>query len=129
MGRRRYNLHLQMSPSWDERAKAAVELFARHVTDGSVSVADLGCGNERLRPVLEAALDRGVRYQGYDIHPQLPTTRRLDLRHELPESHFDAVFCLGFLQCLPELDDFVAGLPGVCDVVGPAMSSPTRRRG
>lgn len=115
-GRRSYNLHLQASPSWDERARVAVELFARHMTDGSVSVADLGCGNERLRPVLETMLERGVRYQGFDIHPQLPTTQRVDLRHELPKSHFDAVFCLGVLEYLPELEEFVARLPGVCDV-------------
>ncbi len=129
LGRRRYNLHLQAAPSWDERARTAVDLFARHASDGSPSVADLGCGNERLRGVLATALGPGVRYQGYDVNPQLPTAQPLDLRRELPEGRFDAVFCLGVLEYLPELDRFAAALPGICDlaVTSYVLADPPER--
>lgn len=113
---RRFNLHLQKSPGWEERTEVAVTLWLRNShrlhaepTDPRVVTAgDLGCGNERVRRVLAERLGGGFRYQGYDLHPQRTTTVQLDLRHELPERRFDVLFCLGLLEYLPDPAGFLA---------------------
>jgi Methyltransferase domain len=113
---RRFNLHLQESQSWQDRAEDAVALWNRRspellpVPPPSLRVADLGCGNERLRSILEAQLPVSLVYQGFDRQPQRTSTIRLDLRYQLPEGRFDLVFCLGVLEYLPNLADMLEGL-------------------
>jgi hypothetical protein len=109
-----FNCGDQEDPSWDERADEAVRLLARDLDGASapagVDVADLGCGNQRLRGALEAGLRRSVRYRGYDLHPQSPEVARLDVERGLPSGPFDAVFCLGLLEYLSDVDAFARGL-------------------
>jgi hypothetical protein len=76
------------------------------VTAGELQIADLGCGNERLRGVLTERLSEPFRYQGYDLHPQVPSTIRLDVRDALP-GQYDVAFCLGLLEYLPDLEQFL----------------------
>ncbi len=114
--RRRYNCARQ--EEWGERAVAAVELLAAHeercrdATAGALLVADLGAGNERLRTLLEARLEGELEYRPYDLHPQLPTTGRLDAAHEIPAGEFDVTICLGLLEYLPSVPDLAKRLAG-----------------
>lgn len=111
--RRRYNCGKQ--GEWDERAEAAVGLLGEHPdqwkpTAGPAAIADLGAGNERLRELLEIRLDCDLDYRPYDLHPQLPTTTRLDVACEMPAESFDVVFCLGLLEYLPSIPDLAQRL-------------------
>lgn len=81
---------------------------------GRLAVADFGAGNERLRGLLEARLDCDIEYHPYDLHPQLPTTGRLDVDAETPDAEFDVVFCLGLLEYLSSVRDLARRLHGVC---------------
>jgi SAM-dependent methyltransferase len=74
------------------------------------AVADLGCGNERLRGVIERLLDAPFAYTGYDLLPQQPSTVQLDISNGLPDETFDAVFSLGVLEYLPEPERFAIEL-------------------
>jgi hypothetical protein len=114
--RRRYNCARQ--EEWGERAEAAVALLAAHedrcraTTAGSLLVADLGAGNERLRSLLAARLEAEPDYRPYDLHPQLPTTTRLDAAREMPAGKFDVTICLGLLEYLPSVPDLARKLAG-----------------
>jgi hypothetical protein len=115
--RRRFNCGDQ--ERWDERAQAAVELW---VEGGSgwrppgglaVRIADLGAGNERLRNLLASRLADPHEYLPYDLHPQRPTTSRVDLAEGLPADPFDVAFCLGVIEYLP-LTAFLERLRDQC---------------
>lgn len=100
---RRYNCHLQTDTDWHGRALEATQLLARHleeVPDASrpLEVADLGCGNQRIRELLRAATTREIGYHGYDLHPQSEDVSQLDVRQAMPDRTFDAVFILGLLE-------------------------------
>jgi SAM-dependent methyltransferase len=110
-----FNLDLIASPRWDERAEAAVGLLAAHLrtlssASGALRIADFGCGDERLRRVLEHRLPRPHEYQGYDLLPQRETVVELDLSRSLPEVGFDVVVCLGLLEYIDPLAPFLARL-------------------
>jgi hypothetical protein len=112
--RARFNLQDQDDPSWQRRAERAVDMWARGrpVGDrgGTVSIADFGCGNERLRDVLADRLSDPFNYQGYDLEPQSPTAIKLDLQHELPDRTFDLGFTLGLLEYLEDVEAFLRRL-------------------
>lgn len=116
--KRRFNCADQDDPSWHERAETAVRLFSgsrnRKGRTVRLEVADLGCGNERLRSVLQQSLAQPFDYQGYDLHPQSPRVVRLDLRAGLPDRTYDAVFGLGILEYLDDLPTFVDRLRLIC---------------
>jgi polysaccharide pyruvyl transferase WcaK-like protein len=102
---RGFNIQLQNHPAWDERAETAAVMLARHLgrPDRPVRIADLGCGNERLRGALEEHLVAPHDYQGYDLLPQRPTVIALDVERELPAADHDVVFCLGLLEYFADL--------------------------
>ncbi|MFN2629614.1 MAG: hypothetical protein ABR569_13410 [Gaiellaceae bacterium] len=116
--RNRFNCHRQDDRDWQERAETAATLWSGYreemagAVGGELQIADFGCGNERLRGVLTEKLSEPFRYQGYDLHPQLPSTIRLNVRDALPEHH-DLVFCLGLLEYLPDLEQFLPRLARV----------------
>jgi hypothetical protein len=116
--RRRYNCGKQ--GEWDERAEAAVALLAEQGGDlrssapGSVRIADLGAGNERLRSLLQIRLGGAFEYHPFDLHPQLPTTQQLDVVREMPADDFDVAICLGLLEYLPSVPDLARRLKLVC---------------
>jgi hypothetical protein len=116
--KRRFNCADQHDPSWQERAEVAAQLVvgstATSATTGRLNVADLGCGNERLLPVLQGAFAQPFDYQGYDLHPQSPRVIRLDLQAGLPEQTFDVVFGLGILEYLDDVPLFVERLRAIC---------------
>jgi SAM-dependent methyltransferase len=119
--RTRFNLHMQGDAVWQQRAHQAVELWSRSEPsiwdgppDGTLSVAELGCGNERLLGVLTERLHVPFTYQGYDLLPQAPATIRLDVERELPDRRFDVVFALGLLEYLSALESFAGRLARIC---------------
>jgi SAM-dependent methyltransferase len=111
---RPFNLDLSESPSWDERAEVAVGLLAAHrralLPERPLRIADLGCGDERLRRILSEQLSEPHEYQGYDLLPQRETVIQLDVTHSLPDNEFDVVFCLGLLEYIDPLVPFLARL-------------------
>jgi len=118
---RRFNCQDQSNRSWELRAEEAVRLFARcsaraHAGTRHLQVGDFACGNERLRPLLERELGPIFDYHGFDLHPQSPSVQRLDLSRDIPARHFDAVFCLGILEYLPDVPAFAARLRSVCQL-------------
>jgi hypothetical protein len=118
--RRRFNCADQGAASWDERARDAVRLWRQ--TRGTwvpearaeLVVGDLGAGGERLRPALADGMPQPHRYLAYDLHPQLPSTERLDVLSEMPDRRFDVVFCLGLLEYVPPGNSFPARLASTC---------------
>jgi Methyltransferase domain len=115
----KFNCQWQDAPSWDERAVQAVSLLSRHLLKtnptGPLSIADFGAGNERLRRTLDAELDLVHKYHAYDVRPQKATTTQIDLANEFPTQHFDVVFCLGLLEYVADIPDFLTRLARVCD--------------
>jgi SAM-dependent methyltransferase len=105
---------------WDERAEKAVSLWVEHEADwlpkahAPLHVADFGAGNERLRPLLANALNVDHVYHPYDLHPQRQSTTRLDVSRGLPDRDFDLGICLGLLEYLPSVSDFLADLHRRC---------------
>jgi hypothetical protein len=116
--RRRFNCLKQ--EEWDERAVTAIDLLLasretwKGVSGSPPAIADFGAGNERLRSLLEAALPEPADYRPYDLHPQHPTTTRLDASRGLPDVEFDIAICLGLLEYLPSVDDLARELARVC---------------
>jgi hypothetical protein len=119
--RRRYNCHLQDDPGWERRAEAAAELLGSSPlageADAPLRIADLGAGSERPRLVLEGKLREPFIYAPYDLHPQRPSTRRLDLSSNLPPEHYDVGFMLGLLEYLPGAAELPRRLRACCDAV------------
>jgi len=116
---RRFNCADQDDPRWDERASVASRLLAQMLDQSAspntpIEIADLGCGNERLRWALTKNLNREFRYRGYDLRPQSSTVEYLDVRRGLPPHFFDVIFCLGLVEYLPDVETFAQRLPGRC---------------
>lgn len=105
---------------WHERAERAMRLWCEHEADWKskvgfpLQVADFGAGNERLRPLLASELSVEHAYHPYDLHPQLPSTTRLDVSRGLPDRDFDLGICLGLLEYLPNVPDFLAEVRERC---------------
>jgi hypothetical protein len=119
--RRRYNCERQSE--WDDRAEKAVALLKEHRKEWvpesgrPAEIADFGAGNERLRSLLESRLDGEVAYHPYDLHPQLPTTQRLDIAQGPPDQDFDVAICLGLLEYLPSVPHLARHLQATCRFV------------
>lgn len=119
--RRRYNCEKQSE--WDDRAEKALGLLKAHEgawqpeSGKPAEIADFGAGNERLRSMLEPWLAGRFEYYPYDLHPQLPTTQKLDVSQGLPERSFDVGICLGLLEYLPSIPDLAQALRANCRFV------------
>lgn len=91
-----FNLRTQWRSHWMGRAAIAADLIADHVPSGHV--ADLGCGDQKLRKALK---DYPFSYQGYDIITQNQAdVIPIDLTKDpLPEC--DVSVLLGVLEYIP----------------------------
>jgi len=115
--RRRFNCAKQ--GEWGDRARTAGELLKSNrwileATTPPLVIADFGAGNERLRLLLEDSFGESVEYRPYDLHPQLPTTVRLDVAKGLPDGEFDLGVCLGLLEYLPSVPALAQELGRTC---------------
>ena len=121
-GRRRFNVHLQASPSWQLRAERAVELWTRNAAplgyssiDRPLVVGDLGCGNERLRRGARRPASRPRSHiRVTTCSPRGRRRSKLDAKRELPDREFDLVFTLGLLEYLSDLEGFLARIRRIC---------------
>jgi len=108
-----FNTDRQHYETWQVRAKDAVSLWVdarvswRPDGDRPIRIADYGAGNERLRALLAARLEQPFEYFAFDLHPQQPTTIKLNVLEESPEKSFDVVFALGLLEYLPPGNSFI----------------------
>jgi hypothetical protein len=115
-----FNTSKQDRESWQQRSSDAVSLWVE--SRGSwqppgqraMRIADFGAGNGRLRGLLAARLPIPHVYLPFDLHPQTPTTVRLNLEEEMPDEAFDLVFCLGVLEYLSSVSAFVGRLSTRC---------------
>jgi hypothetical protein len=116
--RRDFNCGEQQLASWQDRAEAAIHLLRTLWKDegrpASPRIADLGCGNQRLKPLV-LALAADASYTGYDLRPQDPTTVPLDLERELPPPRVDVAFCLGVVEYLRDAEGFLRRLAATAD--------------
>lgn len=109
--RRPFNCSDQASPTWLERADLCADLVEILVADRqpNLSVADIGCGDQKLR---EALASRGLKvdYTGYDLLPQTADVQRLDISLDaVPDGH-DLAVLLGVIEYLQDLADVLARL-------------------
>lgn len=100
-----FNLDQQRSRSWQDRAETAVRLAG--TTAGPV--ADLGCGNRRLRRLVAGD------YRGYDLVPQHRTVTAVDLNREMPPGRVGLAFALGVIEYLDDPGLFLKRLRGFTD--------------
>ncbi len=102
-----YNLSEQARSTWQERAEAAARSLRDAVGDlAPVAIADLGCGDCKLRTSLHAVLGERLRYSGFDILPQSADVERLDLERDPIPGRYDAVALLG-------VGEYAADLPAL----------------
>ena len=102
-----FNCNDQTAASWTQRAVVAVNLIKNIELKNKhqLSVADIGCGDQKLRSAL---LAQGVdcHYCGYDLLPQSSEVTQFDVRSDaLPHEH-DVLVMLGVIE-------YLDALPGV----------------
>jgi SAM-dependent methyltransferase len=117
----KFNCDYQNAENWQIRAENAVEILLANTSiilvnqkDG-IKIADFGCGNERLKPLLMAKLGNEIDYYGYDLEPQLKSTYKINLEYEIPELKFDVIFCLGLLEYVTNLENLFANISQICN--------------
>jgi hypothetical protein len=114
----RFSLRDQDSPDWQARADHAVRLWIEHVAEAGelddrvYKIADFGCGDEKLKTVIGNVFPGKYQYWGYDLSPQTDAGLQINLESEMPGIPFDAVFCLGLLEYISDLDRFLVRLRG-----------------
>jgi hypothetical protein len=109
-----FNLSDQSARGWVERAELCVDLIdclpdARQ----RLKLADLGCGDMKLRPLLQARA-LSVDYVGFDLVPQHAHVRRLDLTRDDPPTGFDVTVMLGVGEYLPKLEYVLRRIGASC---------------
>lgn len=101
-----FNCKDQTRPSWMQRAELCADMLLAHVPLGSaeLTLADIGCGDQKLKEVL---LNRELQfiYTGYDLIPQSPDVRLLDIAYEPLPCAFDVAVMLGVIEYLETLPD------------------------
>ena len=96
-----FNCETQQGEKWLARAQIAADLVAS-VATGPISVADLGCGDRKMKAALEdAGLE--VDYHGFDLMPQSESVERLDIQHDPMPGPFDVALLLGVLEYVPDV--------------------------
>jgi SAM-dependent methyltransferase len=79
-----------------------LERVSSSITAG-MNVGDLGCGEQPLRPLVEA---KGARYVGVDVvqnaKQSIDVLAPID-KVPLPDAHFDAIICTEVLEHVPDV--------------------------
>lgn len=126
----KYNLHDQKSDRWTNRSREAIDLFAllyRNV-DVPIRVADLGCGDMKIRDLLLSCGYKKLLYQGFDCLPQSDDVKKIDFNKEEISGRYDVVFCMGVLEYLDDIPRFLLSLRGKTSyVIMSYVASDTNR--
>ncbi|NTJ42916.1 hypothetical protein G6L28_09955 [Agrobacterium larrymoorei] len=95
---KRFNCGEQNDAAWIDRAEIAAQLASIVVSDNGkeVTVADVGCGNQKLKAAL-SRLSLNVAYQGYDLVPQSESVTKMDINTD-SIARCDIAFVLGVLE-------------------------------
>lgn len=98
-----YNCGRQGARSWWERTGLAVDFVEKAIAGlpTPVRLLDLGCGDEKVAAEL-ARRDVAVDYLGFDLHPQSPRVRPLDLGRETISETGDVAVVLGVFEYLDD---------------------------
>jgi hypothetical protein len=101
----------QTAATWGVRAAAAAALLAElsAARREGATLADIGCGDGKLRDALRAR-GLGIRWQGYDLHPQAAEVTRFDVRSEQLPQPVAVAALLGVADYLPDLPQVLAAL-------------------
>lgn len=101
-----FNCDDQSTTTWKQRADLCAELMTSLMARSKegFSLADVGCGDEKLRAVIKAS---GIRckYHGYDLFPQGREVRQLNVEKEYLPQAYDLGVMLGvieYLECLEQ---------------------------
>lgn len=108
-----YNLVDQRDRGWSERAEACAALMAR-LLPPRASIADIGCGDCKLRSAL-AASGPGWRYAGFDLLPQSDDVALFDVRRDALPGRFDAAVLLGVTEYLDDITAAIRRLGESCE--------------
>lgn len=105
-GGRPFNCADQHTVTWRQRADLCVELIgAMAQAGGEIRIADIGCGDRKLRQSLERT-DICFSYSGYDLLPQSAEVKKFDVRDDALPAGNDVAVMLGvieYLEGLPEV--------------------------
>lgn len=98
-----FNLSDQTNPTWQQRADLCAAMISRVSEPGErISVADVGCGDMKLRNALEGA-GLQVDYYGFDLRPQAVEITPFDLNRDKLPRKFDVVTVLGVIEYLDDV--------------------------
>jgi hypothetical protein len=109
----------QDAETWKERARQAATLCFEALSEDGVSkerlrIADMGCGDQKLKQVLAAMFGNTIEYCGYDLNPQSSEVEFCDFEKAVPSGPFDVIFCLGLLEYIKNLDQLFSRIRGQC---------------
>lgn len=134
---RRFNCQDQDESAWIDRAEIASTFIAAARADlatEAISVADLGCGDQKLFRVLSRNAVPTV-YQGYDLFPQAPEVQKFDIDTDHLTNQYHVAVLLGVLEYSADIVGALSRLRPFAKhlVVSHAVSdlrkvSPSRRR-
>lgn len=122
-----FNTNEQAQPAWAERATIACDLLGPSVAAGLIgSVSDVGCGDQKLRQLME---QRGwaLSYRGFDVIPQSDDVEPLDVNVAGPPGRADAVAALGLIEYVDDVGDCLRRLARHAPLL--VVSHVTRDRG
>ncbi len=95
-----FNLSDQTNRTWQDRAELCAALIGRICEPGKrISLADVGCGDMKLRNALRAE-GLQVDYFGFDLLPQADEVRPFNLDRDHLPCEFDIVTVLGVIEYL-----------------------------
>jgi hypothetical protein len=130
-----FNCRDQGAPSWHDRAALAAAMLAAvpALRAPAATLADIGCGDDKLREALRRA-GATIAWHGYDLRPQRPDVTVYDVRlGPLPRRHTAAAL-LGVTEYLPDLPAVLRRLAGEVSFLvlshvlrDPVLYPPARR--
>jgi len=110
----KFNIESQTSDGWLDRAQKCAQLIfsLEDVLAASPSLADVGCGDQKLRNLLMMG-PFNFRYHGYDIYPQSSDVMKFDANKDDLGANFDVIASLGLTEYI-DLPRFLSSMRKRC---------------
>ena len=114
MQKNKFNIESQTSPGWLERSQKCAQLICSLGSrlGSNPSLADVGCGDQKLRSYLIAE-NISFRYQGFDIFPQSSDVIRFDANLDDLGCGYDVIASLGVTEYI-NLPKFLSSMRKYC---------------